>query len=365
MKPRRLTAAFAIAFFVGLSAGTFIDMLDTRLPISSASAAPPSVPASDARTGENGFRIVEKGDKWLKLERKGGKNWNFDHFSNPGLGVNSALSINLDGSPLDFYLADEPGGVRMYLWADGKPVPDMPHSNIKPTMALWGDMLVGDIITIERNPMTLFMRQEKKLSAASATALFSASGGINTDTDGGAGIVMHPDHHQDLAVWPDDPAEHVQSGSLQLLAYGRGSGSQANSIIFQTRSGPNAIADRMIIKDGTVRVFGNIVATGAITPGSSREYKRDIANLSDQQAEDLISSLHPVSFVYTTEPGQPRLGFVAEEVPEVFGTDDRKGVDPMSVIAAMTQVIQSQQQQIDQLAGQLERLESRLEEFAR
>jgi len=340
-------------------------MLDTCLPTSSASAAQPSVPASDARTGKNGFRIVETGGKWLELEKTGSKSWNFDHVSNPGLGVHSALSINLDGSPLDFYLADEPGGMRMYLWADGRPVPHMPHTNVKPTMALWGDILVGDIITIARNPMTLFMRQEKKLSASSTTVLFSASGGINVDTDGGAGIVMHPDHHQDPAVWPNDPAEHVQSGSLQLLAYGRRSGSQANSIIFQTRSGPNAIADRMIVKDGTVSVFGNIVATGSITPGSSREYKRDIANLSFQQAEDLISSLHPVSFEYTTEPGQPRLGFIAEDVPEVFGTDDRKGVDPMSVIAAMTQVIQSQQLKIDQLAGQLERLESRLEEIAR
>jgi len=410
MKCGRLTAVVAIAFVAGLTVGLYIDHLDTPLPISSANAAQSSAVAPDVHdrgtdNGESGnkvtdalvnpeaffsisdvlpahdnttssatgsnepsgprtvspLRIVEKGHKWLELEKSGSKSWNFEHFSNPGLGINSALNISVDDSPLDLYLADEPGGMRMYLWEDGRPVPNLPHTNVKPTMALWGDMLVGDIITIERNAMTLFMRQEQNLSASSATALFSASRGINADIDGGAGIVMHPDHHQDLAVWPNDPVHHVQSGSLQLLAYGQGSGSQANAIIFQIRSGPNAIADRMVIKDGTV----NIVATGSITPGSSRESKQDIANLSDQQAEDHISSLRPVSFAYTAEAGQPRLGFIAEEVPEVFGTADRKGVDPTSIIAALTQVVQKQQLQIDQLAGQFQQIEAKLEEFAR
>jgi hypothetical protein len=85
------------------------------------------------------------------------------------------------------------------------------------------------------------------------------------DVDGGAGVIMHPDHHQDLATWPTDPVDHPESGSLQLIAYGNGNGTYANAIRLQTRSDVNTVADRMVVKGSSVTIYGNLQATGTIT----------------------------------------------------------------------------------------------------
>ena len=302
---------------------------------------------------------------WLGLKELGGAQWNFDQVSNPAIGYHSALRVASDSSRLALLLPDEPGGMRMYLWTKGRAVPNMPHTGIKPTFAVHGDMLIGDIITICRNPMTMFMRVESNISAASPTIFFSSKKGISSDVDGGAGILLHPDHHQDLSVWPNDPVDHPESGSLQLIAYGRGSGRYANAIRLQTRSEPGQVTDRMIIKDGTVTVLGNIVATGAVTPGSSRQYKGNIVRLKEAQAADLLSRIDPVSFVYRTDPQTTRMGFIAEEVPDAFAAANRNSVDTLGVAAMLTRVVKQQQNQIEQLQGRVIKLENMIERFSR
>ena len=165
---------------------------------------------------------------------------------------------------------------------------------------------------------------------------------------------MHPDHDQDLTTFPGDPANHPFSGSVRVIAYGQGTGSRANAIIFSSRDGVNSTTERMLIQDGVVTVFGNIHATGRITPGSSSEFKQDIAGLGYRHSLELIESLDAMSFAYIADPNQPRLGFIAEEVPEVFGTADRKGVDPMGITAALTVIIQQQRDTIDEITQLLE-----------
>lgn len=299
------------------------------------------------------FRITETEDVWLQLEDPLGKTWSFEHFSDSGMEIDSALKIGVDGSPLDVYLAEHPGGMRLYLWEDGRVVPDMPHTHIKPTLAVWGDMLVGDISSLEDNPMTLFMREQEDLSASATTSFFSAANGIS-DVDGGASMVFHPDHHRDVDTWPGDPVDHPLSGSLEVIAYGQGPGEQANAILFKTRSGPGTVADRMMIKDGTVSVDGNVVATGSVMSGSSRSTKDHIEVLSGSEAIDLVTDLEAIHFNYLTDSDQPRLGFVAEEVPEVFSAADRKGVDPMGIAAALSRLVQTNGARIEQLSIQVE-----------
>ncbi|MBI4582706.1 MAG: tail fiber domain-containing protein [Planctomycetes bacterium] len=294
---------------------------------------------------------------WLGLENPAGTKWNFDYVMNPALGYNSALRIAPDNSPLQLYLPNEPGGMRMYLWTADQAVPNLPHTGIKPTFALWGDMLVGDIICIARNPMSLFFRQETNLSASSPVVFFCANKGINTDTDGGAGILLHPDHHRDLATWPNDPVDHPESGSLHLIAYGRGSGTYANKIRMQTRSGPGQVADRMVVGNGHVQIYGTIGATGGWI--SSREQKKDIAKLSSQQSHELIQQLEAVTYINKSDPGETRrVGFIAEEVPEIFAGPERKGVDYMGVAALLTKTVQEQERQIGELQARLAALEA-------
>ena len=286
-------------------------------------------------------------DQWLHLDKSGATKWNFDYFSNAGLGLDSALRVETDGSPLDLYLSDDPGGMRMYLWETGRAVPNMPHTGVKPTFALWGDMLIGDIICIERNPMTLFMREQTGLPSSSATVFFCARA-INNDTDGGAGILLHP-----------DDGVSSDSGSLQLIAYGQG-GSFANTIRLQTRTGPGTPGDVMVVQNGHVQVTGTIGATGGWV--SSRTLKKNIHPLDVDQALNLVKQLDTVIYQYKLDPDEnDRVGFISEDVPDVFAGADRKGVDYMGVAAMLAKVVQEQQKQIDTMQRKLLELEARVE----
>jgi hypothetical protein len=89
---------------------------------------------------------------------------------------------------------------------------------------------------------------------------------------------------------------------------------------------------------------GARVTTGGVwTDASSREYKDNIEALSTEEAFDALKELNPVKFAYKTDMTEKHVGFVAEEVPELVATKDKKGLSPMDIVAVLTKVIQEQQ----------------------
>ena len=90
---------------------------------------------------------------------------------------------------------------------------------------------------------------------------------------------------------------------------------------------------------------------------SSREVKQDIHQLDGDAAIEALNALEPVTFAYKSNPGETMVGFIAEEVPDLVATADRKGLSSMDVAAVLTKVIQEQQRTIDDLQARLERLE--------
>jgi len=104
-------------------------------------------------------------------------------------------------------------------------------------------------------------------------------------------------------------------------------------------------------------VVGNIYATGTITPGSSRDLKTDITNLTTEEAFTALKDLTPTKFQYKADLGDEHLGFIAEDVPDLVATKDRKGIDPMDIVAVLTKVIQEQQKTITKLSVKVNELE--------
>ena len=91
-------------------------------------------------------------------------------------------------------------------------------------------------------------------------------------------------------------------------------------------------------------VVGNIKASGAISQGSSREFKDNIASLSTEQAMMAIKGLIPVTFTYKSDnSGEEHLGFIAEDVPTLVASQDRKHLSSMDLTAVLAKVIQEQQ----------------------
>ena len=91
---------------------------------------------------------------------------------------------------------------------------------------------------------------------------------------------------------------------------------------------------------------GAHVTTGGVwTNASSREYKENIRDLSYDEATLALLSLKPSKFNYKVDKDDDYLGFIAEDVPDLVATKDRKGLSPMDIVAVLTKVVQKQQKE--------------------
>ena len=111
---------------------------------------------------------------------------------------------------------------------------------------------------------------------------------------------------------------------------------------------------------------GAYVTSGGVwTNSSSRDLKENIEYLSAAKAMLAFNELQPVVFNYRTNSAERHVGFIAEDVPAIIASSDRKGLSPMDVVALLTKVvqeqqklIQGQQQTVDSLSQRIEVLEA-------
>ncbi|HEV8433890.1 MAG TPA: tail fiber domain-containing protein, partial [Thermoanaerobaculia bacterium] len=96
---------------------------------------------------------------------------------------------------------------------------------------------------------------------------------------------------------------------------------------------------------------------GSWINASSRTVKQDIQDLDGNAAFDAFKALQPVTFAYKAAPAQTRVGFIAEDVPALVATPDRKGLSSMDIVAVLTKVVQEQQRTIDEMQARLQKLE--------
>jgi hypothetical protein len=96
---------------------------------------------------------------------------------------------------------------------------------------------------------------------------------------------------------------------------------------------------------------------GVWTNASSREYKDNIEALATEEALDALKELHPVKFAYKRDRTEKHVGFIAEDVPELVSTKDRKGLSPMDIVAVLTKVVQEQQRVMQEQKKVAERQE--------
>ena len=103
-------------------------------------------------------------------------------------------------------------------------------------------------------------------------------------------------------------------------------------------------------------------AGGAWLNASSRELKDDVRSLSAGEAHEVLDGLEPVHFRYKNDESEDNVGFIAEDVPDMVATKDRKSLSSMDIVAVLTKVVQDQQSTIDRLEERLARIEGGLEE---
>lgn len=97
----------------------------------------------------------------------------------------------------------------------------------------------------------------------------------------------------------------------------------------------------------------HVTAGGVWTNNSSKKDKENIADLTSEEALRVLAALEPVRFNYKVDSADEYVGFIAEDVPDLVASRDRKGLSAMDIVAVLTKVVQAQQERIDQLEAQL------------
>jgi hypothetical protein len=106
----------------------------------------------------------------------------------------------------------------------------------------------------------------------------------------------------------------------------------------------------------TLDYNGNLTITGALSQSSSRDYKDNIQTLSADEALDALKKLTPVTYNYRNDEAS-HVGFIAEDVPDLLASKDRKTLSPMDIVAVLTKALQEQSKIIDALSAKIEKLE--------
>ncbi len=109
---------------------------------------------------------------------------------------------------------------------------------------------------------------------------------------------------------------------------------------------------------------GAYVSEGGVwTDASSRQYKDNIHSLSTERALEALKQLNPVTFTYKTDPDEQHVGFIAEDVPDLVATRDRRGVSAMDIVAVLTKVVQEQRKVVDTQQRTLDEQRAAIQDF--
>jgi hypothetical protein len=126
-------------------------------------------------------------------------------------------------------------------------------------------------------------------------------------------------------------------------------------------STPPAIAtDALLHQTGAKLTSG-----GVWTDASSRTFKQDIEPITSAQARETVLALQPVGYRYKNELDERYVGFIAEDVPELVATHDRKGLAPMDIVGVLTKVVQDQDRQLQDQRMQLTKERQRNDKLER
>jgi len=104
----------------------------------------------------------------------------------------------------------------------------------------------------------------------------------------------------------------------------------------------------------------HVTAGGVWTNASSREVKQDITAIPLDEARACLQQLEPVHYRYKNEVDEVYAGFIAEDVPELVATRDRKSLSPMDLVAVLTRVVQDQDRELNRQRNQATEQQQRL-----
>jgi hypothetical protein len=162
---------------------------------------------------------------------------------------------------------------------------------------------------------------------------------------------------EDIQILLDrtDGAEAQLTAKSNVVNIGSRSNHQVRFFVNQTTRMTLHTDDRMTMASGA-----ECTAAGVWQDASSIDLKENVSELGSSEAMDTLTNLRPVKYNYKVDKTEGYVGFIAEEVPELVATKNRKTMSSMDVVAVLTKVVQDQQQTIAELNKKIDALEKEL-----
>jgi hypothetical protein len=99
-------------------------------------------------------------------------------------------------------------------------------------------------------------------------------------------------------------------------------------------------------------------SSGQWLDASSRDYKENIQEITSIEALKTLKGLQPVKYNFKRDPSKDlTVGFIAEDVPDLVATKDKKALSPLEIVAVLTKVVQEQQTLVAKLTERINELE--------
>jgi hypothetical protein len=170
---------------------------------------------------------------------------------------------------------------------------------------------------------------------------------------------------------PTAELEIKSTGDVAQILLDRASGAQAqftakeNVVNIGSRTNHpvkffvNQVMSLNLKTDGSM-LMGNgaqLTAAGVWQNASSITLKENVMTLDAEHAVKTLENLEPVIFNYKKDKNEKYVGFIAENVPALVASNDRKSLSPMDVVAVLTKVVQQQQKTIADLEKKISLLE--------
>jgi hypothetical protein len=265
----------------------------------------------------------------------------------------TAQTWDIGANEANWFVRDVTGGSRLPL----RIRPGAPTSSVD--ISASGNVGIGSASPLARLYVSDTTQNASRITLA-GQEYFAAS---NTSSDGLA-MLLGVNRTGNRQLWLADTAGLAQNGTNRVLQFSPNSG-QISAI--STDASPKDLTLQLgggNLGIGVVPSFpihhssgAFLSAGGAWTNASSREYKTGIQDLGCDEAMDAFHALNPVTFAYKTDPAEHHVGFIAEDVPSLVATQNRKGLSPMDIVAVLTKVVQEQESTIQQLSKRIDQLE--------
>ena len=112
-----------------------------------------------------------------------------------------------------------------------------------------------------------------------------------------------------------------------------------------------------------LRLANGAWCDGGWHDASSRSLKTNIQALDGTEALEVFEKLRPVTYAYKAHPEDRKVGFIAEEVPELVADPGRRSLSAMDMVALLTKVVQEKDREIRQVKAEIETLKEENRKF--